>query len=344
MRRVMDEYLLPAGYEIQKAQYDYQRIMEGKALFDRGSVEALKACSNNNERYDLLLKLDEYVIPNYDDLAGVFPDIKSALLETLAAAQTTPTQPIETPFGNLAGKSADDIARLVITIFDKLRHIDVEGSFSAFLEMLKSEQNHDRKKDILGAIERLAHYDLNVIRQVGYGVQDYLSERLDRLPLPDLLAQLTVALTVWREVLSPEFSGVSSSHDKVTLTSGSLNPAKGLAEIRGRAINGLFKILGVPEVSAADRRTTITILGSTGRLPNQSNFSYELCRMVLGDRKTVTDRMAEYIADLPYDLQETIEEELLFEYRRAKELAENEKLEELLQAGGEWSRNVCACP
>ncbi|TMC17102.1 MAG: hypothetical protein E6J34_19090, partial [Chloroflexi bacterium] len=34
LKKIMDEYLRPAGYELQKVQYDYERLMQGKALFD----------------------------------------------------------------------------------------------------------------------------------------------------------------------------------------------------------------------------------------------------------------------------------------------------------------------
>src|SRR5207244_443352 len=52
--KIMDEYLLPAGYEFQKVQHDFQRLMQGKELFDRDALAALDASSNNNERHDIL--------------------------------------------------------------------------------------------------------------------------------------------------------------------------------------------------------------------------------------------------------------------------------------------------
>jgi ppGpp synthetase/RelA/SpoT-type nucleotidyltranferase len=66
--RVMDEYLLPAGYELQKVQHDYERLMQGKELFDRGAIEALTKVTDNNEREELLSNLKEYLLPNYDDI------------------------------------------------------------------------------------------------------------------------------------------------------------------------------------------------------------------------------------------------------------------------------------
>jgi ppGpp synthetase/RelA/SpoT-type nucleotidyltranferase len=45
--RIMDKYLLPAGYELQQVQHDWERIKQGKALFDRGILVALGAAPDN---------------------------------------------------------------------------------------------------------------------------------------------------------------------------------------------------------------------------------------------------------------------------------------------------------
>jgi len=41
MVRIMDDYLLPAGYEFQKVQHDFDRLMQGKILLDRDALNAL---------------------------------------------------------------------------------------------------------------------------------------------------------------------------------------------------------------------------------------------------------------------------------------------------------------
>ena len=75
LNKIMDEYLLPAGYEFQKVQHDFQRLMQGKELFDRGMIEAQDACTDNNERHEILRSLHEYVLPNYDDIAAIYPEL-----------------------------------------------------------------------------------------------------------------------------------------------------------------------------------------------------------------------------------------------------------------------------
>jgi hypothetical protein len=48
----MNKYLLPAGYEFQTVQHDFERLQQGKDLFDRNTIEALKTADNNNDRYE----------------------------------------------------------------------------------------------------------------------------------------------------------------------------------------------------------------------------------------------------------------------------------------------------
>jgi ppGpp synthetase/RelA/SpoT-type nucleotidyltranferase len=55
--RIMDEYLVRAGYEMQKAQEEYERLIKGKELFDNDIAILLDKAQNNNERYEILSQL-----------------------------------------------------------------------------------------------------------------------------------------------------------------------------------------------------------------------------------------------------------------------------------------------
>ena len=58
-KRIIDKYLVPAGYEIQKAQQEYERVIQGKSLFDQGVVAMLDGAQSNNERYEILSALKD---------------------------------------------------------------------------------------------------------------------------------------------------------------------------------------------------------------------------------------------------------------------------------------------
>lgn len=97
LNKIMDEYLLQAGYDFQKVQHDFQRLMQGKELFDRGTIEALDACADNNERHEILRSLREYVLPNYDDIAAIYPELRAALLRAVDNASAPKPSPLRRP-------------------------------------------------------------------------------------------------------------------------------------------------------------------------------------------------------------------------------------------------------
>jgi ppGpp synthetase/RelA/SpoT-type nucleotidyltranferase len=118
INNIMDKYLMPAGYEFQRVQHDYERLKQGKALFDRNVIETLGQAKDNNERYDILTALKDDMLPNFDDTQAIYHDLHGPLIEAVKAARETAVIPITTPFGELRGHSAADVTRLIVDIFD----------------------------------------------------------------------------------------------------------------------------------------------------------------------------------------------------------------------------------
>ena len=109
---IMKTYLLPAGYEFQKALSDYDRLMSGKQLFDSGALKALSACTDNNERLALLERFRDYVLPNYDDPPSVYPEIKDSIIAAIKEARLTKPREIETPGGKFPGASIERVVKV----------------------------------------------------------------------------------------------------------------------------------------------------------------------------------------------------------------------------------------
>jgi ppGpp synthetase/RelA/SpoT-type nucleotidyltranferase len=80
LNRVVDELLKQAGYELDKVQADFESLSRGIELFDRRELEALASCEDNNERYDRLKNVSEYLLPHYDDIGAVIGEVHRALL------------------------------------------------------------------------------------------------------------------------------------------------------------------------------------------------------------------------------------------------------------------------
>jgi ppGpp synthetase/RelA/SpoT-type nucleotidyltranferase len=323
LNKIMDEYLLPAGYEFQKVQHDFQRLMQGKELFDRGAIEELDACANNNERHEILRPLREYVLPNYDDIAAIYPELRAALLRAVDNASVTETQPIETPFGNLDGHTAADVNRLVVAIISDLRYVDVGATLRALGHIYQASNDADVRDEVDRSVEELARYDLNVWWQVGPAAQLALVTLIDGLDGEERNSLWPLLRIVWRECLNTELRGTSWSADAVSISTGAVLAVDDLRTIRRSSVDGLLEFYDKAP-GAEEKRSILNSLWAATRLPSQAGYSNDLCAMVIRDAKGIVDEVTARTAIEPYEILEYVEGHLLFEHRRAQQIASAE--------------------
>ncbi len=323
LKKIMDDYLLPAGYEFQKVQHDYEHLMLGKALFDRGAFETLESCDNNNERHEILSRIADYVIPNYDDIRDVYPEIRRALKTAMQAARNTETTPIETPFGNFPGKTSQDVTLVAVGILDTLRYVDIEATFHALIAMYKEEQDREVRKQIVDVINHLAKYELNIWEQAGPYVQGVLADVIGRFSQDDLPMLRPIVLTVWRELLGSEMDSASFSADALKINIRALPVFEDIKAIRNRAIDGLIALFD-GSFTAGEKREVVSALREATRLPGRASYSNELLLLTLEDTKRITELLTQRATEQPYELLEHLEHGMLYDYWRARQLAADE--------------------
>lgn len=321
--QIMDKYLLPAGYEFQRVQHDYERFQQGKALFDRDAIQIIRDAKNNNERHDLLVALKEHVLPNYDDIFAVYRDVSEALIEVAKAARTTPVEPIKTVFGNLEGKTAAEVLKVVVDIFNMLRYVDVERTFLALCDLFETETVPESQEPILDAVKHLAHYDLDVWRQVGPQVQLALVETVESFKPERRIALRPLLIAVWSELLASDLRGTSWSAESVTLSRGALPTSAELRMAREKALSGLFDMFS-QSTSDTQRREVISALRRATSVPTSVEYSNEFLAMSLSDAKRIVDFLDQQSAWQSYELLEQIEHDFLWDYHRARTLAADE--------------------
>jgi ppGpp synthetase/RelA/SpoT-type nucleotidyltranferase len=218
--RIMDKYLIQAGFEIQKAQQEYERILQGKELFDKDIPKLLDNAQNNNERYEILSGLKDYAIPNYDDLPVVYEGLQGPLLMAVKAARATEPVPIETPYGNWEGHKADDVTKLVVEIVESLRNVDPIGTLQLLIDIYRDEPNDDVRRQIVNAVKNLSEYNIDVYKQVGPMLQMELVGHLAGMSDAELESTRPIALTVWTEALQSDVTGTKWKADSVVWSTG----------------------------------------------------------------------------------------------------------------------------
>ena len=320
--RIMDKYLIPAGFEIQKAQQEYERVLQGKELFDKDIANLLDNAQNNNERYEILSGLRDYAIPNYDDLPAAYEGLKGPLLRAVKAARGTEPVPIETTYGNMEGFKADAVTKLVVEIVESLRYVDVIGTLQLLIDIYRDEPNDDIRQQIVNAVKNLSEYNIDAYNQVGPMLQMALVDHLAGMSDAEVDSIRPIALTVWTEAIQSDITGAKWKADSVVLSTGAVPASDQLREVRDKAIKALFAAYD-RSTDDAQKRAVLSALDAATRTPNQAQYSNELLATTLKDATRIVDFVTERAKATSYELLQHLEHRFLYDYFRAKGLTED---------------------
>ncbi|MGO7786617.1 GTP pyrophosphokinase family protein [Rhizobium ruizarguesonis] len=320
--RIMDKYLVPAGYEFQQVQQDYERLVAGKQLFDENVLESLKKAEDNNQRYELLRSLADDLLPLYDDVPSILPEVLEAIVEASEKARATATKPIDGTFGSFAGYDAEQIVDAVIDLIAAHKYAAVEQSFLSLKRIFPQEYDERRRKRVIEIVGQLAGYHLGVWEQVGPEVQYRLAEVVGDPALVERDVR-PIVIEFWKSLLDAEATSSTWSANTVSLNSGEV-PLKEVHELRHRAISALFTMYESAETDG-DRREIFHALDNATR-SGRNGPSAEFMRESLADHLQIIKFFSERAEDMSYELRETIEHAALYSYYRASELvaAEND--------------------
>jgi ppGpp synthetase/RelA/SpoT-type nucleotidyltranferase len=318
-KRIMDKYLIPAGFEIQKAQQEYERVLQGRELFDDDIVNLLDNAQNNNERYEILSGLKDYLIPNYDDILTAYSELKKPLLWAVKSARGTESVPIETPYGTLDGIKADAIAKLVVEIVENLRYVDIVGTLQLLIDIYRDEPNDDVLQQIVKVVKTLAGYDIDTYNQVGPRLQMVLVDYLAGMSNVEVDSIRPIALTVWTEAIQTDITGTKSKGDTITWTTGAVPASDQLREVRDKVIEVLFAAYD-RSTNDTQKRAVLSALDTATRTPIQAKYSNELLGITLKDATRIVDFVTVRAGDTSYELLQHLEHQFLYIYFRAKSL------------------------
>lgn len=320
--RIMDEYLIPAGYEMQKAQQEYKRVLQGKELYDKDIANLLDNAQNNNERYEILSGLKDYAIPNYDDLSAAYQGLKGPLLKAVKAARATEPVPIETTFGNMEGFKADAVTKLVVEIVGSLRYANVTGTLQLLIDIYRDEPNDDIRQQIVNTVKNLSEYNIDAYKKVGPMLQMALVNYISGMSDAEVDSIRPIAITVWTEAIQSDITSTKWKADSVVWSMGAVPASDQLREVRDKAIQALFAAYD-RSTDDAQKRAVLSALDAATRTPNQAQFSNELLATTVKDATRIVDFVTERAKTESYELLQHLEHRFLYDYFRAKGLTED---------------------
>lgn len=319
LNRIMDQYLIPAGFEIQKAQQEYERVMQGQELFDKNITALLSNALDNNQRYEILSGLKDYAIPNFDDLPAAYDGLKGPLLNAVKAGRESLPVPIKTTFGDMEGFNGDAITKLVVEIIDSLRYVDVIGTLQLLIDIYRDESNEDVRRQILNTVKALSEYNIDSFNHVGPMLQmaliDYLAD-LDNSTLDSIRA---IALAIWSEALQSDITGTKWKADAVVLSRGGVPASDQLREVRAKAKRALFAAYDRSN-DDTQKREVLAALDAATMTPDLSDNANGLFTDALRDAVQITEFAISRSANMSYELLQHLEHKFLYDYFRAKDL------------------------
>ncbi|OZA28417.1 MAG: hypothetical protein B7X93_07380 [Hydrogenophilales bacterium 17-61-9] len=331
MQKVAQKYLLPAGYEFQKIASDFQRLIEGKALFDGDALEAIVDAADNNIRVETIETFAENVLPFYDDLQAVYPEIVERLVVAADRAHATPPVAIETPYGTLPPQTLGNILDAIARILTRYRYIDVGATFDATRRLYRMAENEDERKPLLELGKALAGHQLDAWQKVGPTIQAMLVERIEALDENGCRELAPLLNGMLSKVLGTEIQGMTSSSSAVTFHRGAVEASEPLRVVREKAIALLkrqFTLAGSDE----ERGMVLLALNAATQTPTTVAYSNELARLVMVDTSTVLEFQREIAPKLSLELLQRTEHRVHRCYWKYADLPEKMREEGCLVA------------
>ncbi|WP_046658751.1 RelA/SpoT domain-containing protein [Lysobacter capsici] len=283
LRGIAIKYLLPAGYEFDKAARDLDRLVQGKQLFDSNALAAISRATDNNERFDAIQSFAEHVLPLYDDIPSIWAEVMEVLQRAADQARNAQVVPIEVPFGTFRGKRFDDISQLIVDTVRPYRFLDVRRSLRLAGQLHRLADSPEESEPALELAHAVAKHDLQAWREVGPAVQRVVIDYVCDLAAEESPLDLKLWVPVLEDVLDSDATSARAISSKsIELGRGAVVGSAELAAIRKEALHclkGLFKVAD----TASQRARLISAMSHGAQPPYGGTASLELMKILISN-------------------------------------------------------------
>ena len=309
----MRNHLLPAGYLFQRIATDVERLVEGKELFDSSILDSALAAENNNDRHDALEQLKDYVLPNYNDLPGVFPELQDKLEQIWVAAGATETVPYEIPFGNYQGRELHEVTSQIIGIMKACRYVDPDRTYAFTRDLFIQTSDLELQSQLVELAESLARPTLQIWERYGPMVQVRLADALSKET--DIASIAPIATAIASAILRPDITGTTWSSNALTYSRGVVTHSPALEEARRTVVD---VVSGYAQSVVGDDNAlqgATNSLFESGRWPDSGTIQPEVAIMTLSDLAHAVERMTQIAPQASLNARQDVEC-LLFQHWR----------------------------
>lgn len=219
-----------------------------------------------------------------------------------------PQKTYKSPFGNIKGKSYDDLILRCINLLKEIRYLESKKVFATLLSLSRSPVPQIKRKALEG-IKDLSEYNLFSLKRIGYMPQELVLNALEELDVNNLVKNYEVVLEVGRELVTPSFEGQEMSDYKTfTLSFGPLKASDKLKEIRGKTIVVLQNLYNYA-LDLSVKNKTLKVLNEASRTPSQGIYSDELTAIVLADTNNLIDFYITILLQADGEIVKEVEEQ-----------------------------------
>lgn len=328
---IMKDYLRPASYEFQKVKHDFKELEEGRDLFNEDINQAIEKVDDTNALYELLERYKDYVLPNYTDYSSFVDEIYLVVETSLQRAKSLGVTPIETLFGSFDGKEYREILSISLDILGIVRYLNFDKTLAILGEISKSHTEPAEQDIICDCAVHTAAYNEDVLRRHGYVVQENLIDALISKSDEELLQINKYAIASCQAILTPSIEKTEWTHTQVKFGKINLPGSIALGEIRSKALELLGRL--VKKGDHSTRQSAFACMEKATQTPHSGDYDDKLLHIVLANTNVLIQTYIEDMNRLDFDMMQTNEERVLFYYRRAKQIIEeDEKCTEVLEA------------
>ncbi|WBO21767.1 RelA/SpoT domain-containing protein [Sphingomonas abietis] len=311
LRKVMQEFLQPAGYAFDKIASDYAQLRDGIEMFDSDALGVIAGCADRNALDDAVERFSNYVLPNYDDYIAAAPEIIEVLSNAVIRAPRMLDIPHKAYGHEYPGTKSQAIIAKICRILESgyLLYAAPERMFDALIAMRSAAVTDDERKPIDDLIRRFAQHDLRAWKQVGPGLQRLLVDKIAALDDAEFLARAPSVTIMLREALSSTVTGTSWKADAMLLHSGSVSVTDDLKAVRRQALHELERLHVLLDDDAARKDVRHAMLAA-GNTPNNSGYSDLLGEVIMNDLTHVFGFFTKMIPGFGLEARRQLETEL----------------------------------